>query len=109
MIGSSEEIIGRIVHHRGSRRGSVAKPVLHCAGRERSFAQKKESRGLLLCFSGLYPPPGTLPNCQTYCRGVTVPLQVEIVAVGLTRTTASANEQKYRTPVWFEETGVAMN
>ena len=42
-----------------------------------------------------------------YCRGVMLVSQVAM-AVTAARGTASANEQKYRTPVWFGETGEAM-
>jgi len=42
-----------------------------------------------------------------YCRGVMLVSQVAM-AVTADRGTASANEQKYRTPVWFGEIGEAM-
>ena len=51
---------------------------------------------------------GIFRRPQPYCCGVTVPSQVAI-ADALDRTTASANEQKLFTPVWFTPTGVAMN
>jgi len=42
-----------------------------------------------------------------YCSGVTVVSQV-VMAVGAVRGTASANEQKNLTPVWFGVMGEAM-
>lgn len=50
--------------------------------------------------------PEVLGRPWSYRCGLIVPSQVVIVAA-LERTTASANEQKKLTPVWFTPTGVA--
>lgn len=42
-----------------------------------------------------------------YCNGVSVPAQEAVLAVPVTRTTASCTEQNERTPVLFEVTGFA--
>jgi hypothetical protein len=58
----------------------------------------KKSRGFLLCFSPACTLPQVLCQIQPYWSGVSVPAQA-VSAAALYRTTASATEQKERTPV----------
>ena len=60
---------------------------------------------MLVLLFALYPYRVILPSA-TYCNAVSLPAQVLIGAV-LVRTTASATEQKPRTPEVFTWTGVA--
>jgi hypothetical protein len=58
-------------------------------------------------------PAGTLPEYFAklvfdYCKAVAVAGQGAVIAAVAERTTASSNEQKYRTPVWFGVSGEAM-
>jgi hypothetical protein len=72
---------------------------------------RKNKKSSELAFAALRA--GTLPRYfagLAYCNGVTpwqaVSLPIAAV-VELARTTASSNEQKVRTPVWFAVIGVA--
>jgi len=52
--------------------------------------------------------PQFLAVLQRYCNGATAPVQVaRPPPLGWKRTTASSNEQKLRTPLWFREVGLA--
>ena len=57
------------------------------------YAENEKAEDFSSAFSGLYPPPGTLPN-HDYCKGLIVVSQLVSAVVGFTRTTASAKEQK---------------
>ena len=72
-----------------------------------AFLPNKKSRGFLLCFFPACTLPQVLCQIQPYCSGFCVVSQV-VIATVLARTTASANEQKERTPVWFGVCGVAI-
>jgi hypothetical protein len=70
-----------------------------------SYKQKKQGRFLSPASFQACTLPQVLCQNRTYCSGVSVPAQAER-AVLLYRTTASATEQKERTPVVFALIGV---
>jgi hypothetical protein len=69
--------------------------------------QKEKAEDFSPASFWLVPSPRHFAKLETYCNGETVAVQVAMAAE-LYRTTASANEQKYRTPVWFGANGAAV-
>src|SRR5713101_437955 len=68
----------------------------------------KKSRGFLLCFFPACTLPQVLCQPETYCSGATVLTQAAPANDAVPeRNTASSNEQKKRTPVWFATCGAA--
>src|SRR5260370_36897469 len=71
-------------------------------------SHNKKSRGFLLCLFPACTLPQALCQPQTYCSAATVPTQAAPASVAVPeRNTASSNEQKKRTPVWFATCGSA--
>jgi hypothetical protein len=85
-------------------RDAKEKPPKHQAA---CFDEKKSAEQLL-CFSPACTLPQVLCQIQTYCSGVSVPAQMLTEVPGISRTTASATEQKELTPVVFIVTGLAL-
>ena len=70
--------------------------------------QQKKAEDFSSAVLRLVPSPRYFAKCKlTYCSGVSVPAQVLTEVPGISRTTASATEQKEFTPVVFRVTGLA--
>jgi len=67
-------------------------------GRPPKKSHNKKCRGFLLCFSLARTLPRHFAKIKPYCNGVTVVVH-EVSDALPNRITASANVQKYRTPV----------
>jgi hypothetical protein len=64
----------------------------------RNLPPTRKSRGFLLCFSLACTLPRHFAKIKPYCNGVTAVVH-EVSDALPNRITASANVQKYRTPV----------